>query len=109
MNRFSQFIPSEYVPLDTNLLLKAGMYAEQNALEDLNKINKAIGTINAIPAKYSQDNKYLKSKLDQTKNNITSLISNSSEFTQPDFVGKINQEVYNFTNDPNIRDRKSVV
>ena len=103
MNRFSQFIPSEYVPLDTNLLLKAGMYAEQNALEDLNKINKAIGTINAIPAKYSQDNKYLKSKLDQTKNNITSLISNSSEFTQPDFVGKINQEVYNFTNDPNIR------
>ena len=103
MNRFSQFIPSEYVPLDTNLLLKAGMYAEQNALEDLNKINKAIGTINAIPAKYTQDSEYLKSKLDQTRSNISGLISNTSEFTQPDFVGKINQEVYNFTNDPNIR------
>lgn len=103
MNRFSQFFPSEYVPLDTNLLLKAGVYAEENAKQDLNKINKAIGAINAIPAKYSQDNEYLRSRLDQTKNNITSLISNSSEFTQPDFVGKINQEVYNFTNDPNIR------
>lgn len=103
MNRFSQFIPSEYVPLDTNLLLKAGMYAEQNALEDLNKINNAIGNLNAIPAKYTQDSEYLKSKLDQTRSNISGLISNTSEFTQPDFVGKINQEVYNFTNDPNIR------
>ena len=103
MNRFSQFIPSEYVPLDTNLLLKAGMYAEQNALEDLNKINNAVANLNAIPAKYTQDSEYLKSKLDQTRSNISGLISNSSEFTQPDFVGKINQEVYNFTNDPNIR------
>ena len=99
-NRFTKVTPVEYIPIDTNLLFKAGLYKDQQEKQDYDKIKKSYDFLANQKTNYETDFEYKNSAFNALREGLKETVKNTESFQSPLFKTDLNNKINSLYSDP---------
>jgi hypothetical protein len=101
-NRFTKVTPVEYLPIDTSLMLKAGLAKDEQVQEGINAAQKGVDALANMKSSYTTDHNYVNSYYDGVMTNLREKVKNTASFNDPNFKSNINQVINGAIKDPTL-------
>ena len=100
-NRFSGIVNSEYVPLPLDKLMEAGLYMDQKAQKNVDKVQGALDTLYNMPSWGEADTNKKNEIMGNLNNKVNEL--SSKNFNDPLVQNQINHLIYSTANSPEVQ------
>lgn len=101
-NRFTKATPVEYLPIDTSLMLKAGLAKDEQIQEGIDAAQKGVDALANMKSSYTTDHNYVNSYYDGVMSNLREKVKNTASFNDPNFKSNINQVINGAIKDPTL-------